>query len=157
MSSFNNLNDLKKYIVNISIATLKKEVSDIIKQTIEEYMESYIYSKPESLWYQRTCELMNSIDISNINKIGKNSYNVEIFFNESKMNHFSLWGDSSEGIEAGDKIYLPYYLNEGLNKYMIYSEGFFDDSIKNIEDTNKHLLVFMFVLKTKGINISKVN
>ncbi len=116
MPTFNNINDLAKYIgtpkgsdqilneKNIRSVLTKeaKRLEKYLKEELNAYFSSY-----DPVVYERTGDTVRSIEVRTPKRIGQNQWSIEIGFNESLAMHPSYIGeDQPDG-------YTPWLLETG--------------------------------------------
>lgn len=147
MATFNNINDLVKYVQskqgatnlvlsNESIKKSLKDAADMLYKIMHRQLESY-YSSYTPIVYHRTYNLLNSLRISPIKQTGK-SLSISVYFDGDSATHPSLFG--------GEDGFVPILLNEGWqwkNDIGVYHlsnyEGFhfIENSIDEFNKINK--------------------
>lgn len=114
MATFNNLNDLKKWIdskqgqgtvlnenkIRDILTDAGRELEKLLKDELNVYFSSYTPSV-----YTRTGDTLNSIIVGKPKKISINEWSLEITFDPSLANHPSVFGQ-----EDG---YTPWLLHSG--------------------------------------------
>lgn len=152
MPLFSNLSQLKQAIEKQAEKALQDDVSRAIKESLQTHVLENIYNFPSSESYERTYELLRSIEIGKVKKNG-DMFEVRVYFNPS-FTHESWWGSEKLGIKAGEKIpmtSIAQWLNEGKNIFAPQTEGFVDNTVAELETTKNHIIAFIGYLKTKGI------
>lgn len=125
MPDFKDMQGLERYIK----MTLEQALKEVAKETAEflsQRVQSDIYRKAESNYYERTREFLNAITQSQVKRVG-NELQIEVFFDSSKIYphsstpnsgkfnaHMSLDGSASyNGRSIGD--WLVEWLEEGFS------------------------------------------
>jgi hypothetical protein len=62
-----------------------------------------VYSQPEGSWYERTYDLLNAIECTDL-KVSSSTIDFKVIFNSEKMHHTTLYGSEKYGLEPGDYI-----------------------------------------------------
>lgn len=114
------LEDFDKKILELR-GRLKKStpiLRDFVKEEYENSIEEKIYSRPTSIYYNRTYDLLNSVDTDTIETI--NTITIGGYINPEKMSYspfiaHSNWGNSRYNDEPGSDMreYIADWLNEG--------------------------------------------
>lgn len=154
MPLFSDFSKLKYEIEKQAMKALKDDVARTIKEELQKHVLDYIYSAPPSNFYDRTYELLRSIEVGDVEKDGDDLI-VQVYFNPN-VTHESWWGSSKLGIGAGEQVSMTdiaQWLNEGANMFAPHTEGFLDDTVVELESTKKHINAFISYMKTKGIII----
>jgi len=120
-----DMQGLEKYVK----MTLEQALREMAKETAEflsQMVKSHIYRTPESNYYDRTMEFLNSITQSQVKKVG-NELQIEVYFDSDKIYphssppgsekfnaHMSLDGSASyNGRSIGN--WLVEWLEEGFS------------------------------------------
>ncbi|MCD3290786.1 hypothetical protein G8V30_07265, partial [Clostridium botulinum C/D] len=122
MPYFADISQLEKEIKKQSIKALKDDVSRIIKDELKKQVLDKVYSHPSSDSYQRTYELLKSIEIGDV-KEENGMYIAQVYFNP-ELTHESWWGSSKLGIKKGEQVgmnYIAQWLNEDKNIFAPYT------------------------------------
>lgn len=154
MPLFSNFSQLKQAIEKQTEKALQDDVSRVIKEGLQTHVLDNIYNASSPKNYERTYELLRSIEVGNVKKNG-NVFEVQVYFNPN-FTHESWYGSKKLGINAGEKIsmtYIAQWLDEGKNIFTPHTEGFIDDTVGELEVTKKHVTAFIGYLKSKGIII----
>lgn len=111
MPSFSSLSALRKYIISNSQEGMSI-VGEKVKEVLREYVQNDVYDSYEPTKYKRTYELIDSITVKVVGTVG-DSIMVEVYFDEDKMSHTTLFGDDNLVVEVGDNVYIPKWVDEG--------------------------------------------
>lgn len=131
MPNFNSLSDLAKYIGSPAgqqkvfgqkdVQQALREASKLLKDIMYEELQAYYASYTPTV-YERTYELLNSLRISPLTKVGNEMY-IEVYFDREAATHPSIFG--------GDDAYVAKLLNDGWAwknnpgiHHLSYYEGF---------------------------------
>jgi hypothetical protein len=163
--TFTSLDKLMKYLENDIIYSLGIVAEDI-KKIIRDYVEKEVYQKYEPYEYNRTYELLNSLDISEIKKTG-NIYSFSVFFNPEKINmyntddkwsqHKSVFGyESWHGMQLNELI--PWFIENGTENSLWDRDGIYSIEYvrERLEKTDEHLKKIKQILKSKGYAVEIV-
>lgn len=154
MPLFSSFSQLKQAIEKQTEKALQDDVSRVIKEGLQTHVLDNIYNASSPKNYERTYELLRSIEVANVKKNG-NVFEVQVYFNPN-FTHESWYGSKKLGINAGEKIsmtHISQWLDEGRNIFTPHTEGFMSETIKELEVTKKHITAFIGYLKSKGIII----
>jgi hypothetical protein len=161
-NKFDSISALMKHIENEVILSLKIVAEDI-RQIIKDYVEKEVYQAYTPHEYSRTYELLNSLEISEIKKIG-NVFSFDIFFNPDKIGmydtrdkwnqHKSVYGyETWHGMKLNELI--PWFIENGTEGGLWDRDGIYAmEYVKErLENTNEHLKKIVKVLKSKGYDV----
>lgn len=154
MPLFSSFSQLQQAVEKQAMKSLQDDVGRVIKEALQRHVLDNIYNHHSSDYYQRTYELLRSIEVGNVIKNG-DIFEVQVFFNPDAT-HESWWGSQSLGISAGEQVsmtYIAQWLDEGKNIYTPHTEDFMEDTIQELESTKKHIKAFIGYLATKSIII----
>jgi hypothetical protein len=162
--TFTNLNDLYKYLesqVEVNLQKIGIEIAGILKH----YVQENWYNRMDSVklgfdQYERTMEVLNSISVEKVKKVG-NTFEVKIFFDETKIHsihrdgtwnaHMSLDGSTEYG---GMSIpeWVVWWMNYGQNSsvYPYPGGGFLEATIEWNESDKYHINRMRELLQDKG-------
>ena len=79
---------------------------------IKESLNYYLYETFYRLGYCNNEDLANSITIK-VEPSGADSFLIEVFFDADKINHTSIFGSESLGIQSGENVYSVNWINDG--------------------------------------------
>ncbi|EDS77055.1 conserved hypothetical protein [Clostridium botulinum C str. Eklund] len=154
MPYFSNMSQLELAIKKQAIKALQDDVSRIIKNELKKQVLDKVYSNPSSDSYQRTYELLKSIEIDGV--VDENGVlKAQVHFNP-EFTHESWWGSNKLGIQAGQQVgmnYIAQWLDEGSNIFAPHTQGFTDDTIKELNDTKRAINAFLGYMRSRGITI----
>jgi hypothetical protein len=141
-----------------------KIIANDVKSIIKKYIYDKVYSAYTPKEYQRTGDLLNSLDVSSVTKTPE-GYAITVFFNPDfihseeteggKWNqHMSVDGSESwHGIPMG--YLIPYIIEHGTSGSLWDRNGV--ESMKYVKDylskTNRHLKEIEKVLRSKGYEV----
>lgn len=161
MTQFNNFKDLIKYInkcVEINTEKIAKEISGVLRK----YVQDNWYNDYTPAHYERTMDILNSITVSKAKKTML-GYDVEIYFDESKIRMIEYSGFNAhmsvdgEGIYQGMSIpeWVVYWMNYGQNSPLWSYQGafFLEDTIQWTQDDNYHINRMAELLEGQGFNV----
>lgn len=159
MPSFSSLSALRKYIISNSQEGMSI-VGEKVKEVLREYVQNDVYDSYEPTKYKRTYELIDSITVKVVGTVG-DSIMVEVYFDEDKMSHTTLFGDDNLGVEVGDNVYIPKWVDEGYtwrpNRAEKNTTNFMKDTIRELESGSGgyplYVVGLVNYLKTKGIQV----
>lgn len=159
MLSFNSLSALRKYVMSSSKEGMNI-VGEKVKEVLKEYVQNDVYDSYEPTEYKRTYELIDSITVKVIGTVG-DSIMVEVYFDKDKMNHATLFGDDNLGIEAGDNVYIPKWVDEGYtwrpSRIEKNPTNFMKDTVRELESGSGSYPLYVVglvnYLKSKGIQV----
>ena len=153
-------------IINQEIQQGLKIVGNEIKTIIEDYVKKEVYDAHSPSHYDRTGDLLNSLDVSEVTRVG-NSYQVTVFFNTAHIHsNFvdSGWNQhmSANGLETwkGTPVYqlIPIFIEHGVKNSLWDREGI--ESMKyvreQLEKTNRHLKTLSAILRKRGFSVKIV-
>lgn len=160
--TFNTISQLMKHLENEVVFSLGVVAEDV-RKILRDYVQKATYESYDPFEYQRTYELLNCLDISDIKKVG-NTYSFEIFFNSDKINmydvdgfwnqHKSVFGyESWNGMKINELV--PWFIENGTNGSVWDREGIYSiEYITNLlQKTHKHLKIIKNILKQKGYDV----
>jgi hypothetical protein len=103
---------------NETIESLLEKQAKRLIQIMKEELQTAIYSNPESRWYKRSGDLMNSID-ENI-KVDKKTNTIRIGFLEDRAWHDS-WITKTSDPSYNKRAFVPQGVIEG---YEVFNSGY---------------------------------
>jgi hypothetical protein len=123
---FRDLNSLYKHLENSILLDVQK-IGEEVKNVLRNNVRVLFYERNGMNWtpedYTRTYELIDSISVSPIKKIG-NKYEVSVYFDDEKIHPYKVAGEWSahESVVTGENISqnLPFYMEYG-NQSSLYS------------------------------------
>jgi len=149
-----------------------KIVGNDIKSIIADYVKKKVYSAYSPTMYDRTGDLLNSLDVSEVKKVGS-GYEVTVFFNTDFIRsnivdggwnqHMNAKGKDDEDINATWKgipvnELIPVFIEEGVENSLWDRDGI--ESMKYVQEmlakTDRHLKVLSRVLRMRGFNVKIV-
>ena len=157
MATFKDCNELHDYLEKKTKEILIDKISKEVRATLIDNVEKMLYDaqNENEEYYERTYELINSIEVSNLIKVG-NYYEIEIFFNTDKINpnvgrygmlnqHMDLYGNDVSNM-------IPIWMEEGHGgiveqKPLHFTKATYED-IKN-----NYINIFNKYLEKIGIKI----
>lgn len=163
--TFKNLNDLFKHIENDIVLSLGVVAEDI-RKILRDYIEKEVYKAYSPFEYDRSYELLNCLDITDVKKIG-NKYSFSIYFNTDKINmsdvdgfwnqHKSVYEyETWHGMPINELI--PWFIESGTKNSVWDRKGI--NSIEyvkeRLERTDEHLRTIEKILRTKGYQVNIV-
>ncbi|QPW61995.1 hypothetical protein [Clostridium botulinum] len=154
MPYFADMSQLEKEIKKQSIKALKDDVSRIIKDELKNQVLDKVYSHPSSDSYQRTYELLKSIEIGDV-KEENGMYIAQVYFNP-EYTHESWWGSSKLGIQKGEQVgmnYIAQWLNEDKNIFAPYTKDFIENTEIELRNTKSAINAFIGYMQSRGIKI----
>ena len=154
MAYYSDMSQLELAIKKQAIKALQDDVSRVIKDELKKQVLDKVYSNPSSDSYQRTYELLKSIEIDDV--IEDNGVlKAQVHFNP-EFTHESWWGSNKLGIQAGEQIsmnYIAQWLDEGKNIFTTHTQDFTKDAIKELNDTKRAINAFIGYMRSRGITI----
>jgi hypothetical protein len=123
---FSDFNALMKHLesnVLLNIQKIGEEVKGILRNNVRVlfYERNGMNWTPED--YTRTYELIDSLEVTPVKKIG-NKYEVSVFFNDEKIHPYKVAGEWSahESVVTGQDVSqnIPFYMEYG-NQSSLYS------------------------------------
>jgi hypothetical protein len=158
--TFNNLNDLSNYLRQQTLKYVKEDVAEVIKDILYRYVDELLYDDFTPASYHRTYDLINSLSISEMNKVGKNEHEIVIFFDDNKIRPMiddtSKWNQhmSSDGTNLDESSYVAEYMNYGHGGLYIQQPILFlEAALNEINSKKPHLTILKRRLKEKGFII----
>lgn len=152
MPLFSSFSQLKQAVEKQAEKALQDDVSRVIREGLQTHVLDNIYNASSPNDYERTYELLRSIEVGEVKRNG-DVFEVQVYFNPN-FTHESWYGSKELGINAGEKIsmtHIAQWLDEGKNIFTPHTEGFIDDTVEELEVTKKHVTAFIGYLKSKGI------
>ncbi|MCD3216969.1 hypothetical protein G8S55_06840 [Clostridium botulinum C] len=154
MAYFSDMSQLEKEIKKQSINALKDDVSRVIKDELKKQVLDKVYSHQHSNRYQRTYELLKSIEIGDV-KEENGMYIAQVCFNPD-LTHESWWGSNKLGIKEGEQVgmnYIAQWLNEGKNIFAPHTKDFIENTEIELKNTKSAINAFIGYMRSKGIKI----
>ena len=150
-------------LINQEVFYAMKIVGNDIKTIIADYVKRKVYDAISPRSYDRTGDLLNSLDVSEVKKIG-NFYEVTIFFNTDFIHSNLVEGGWNQHMNAnGSETWRGIPVNELIPVFIEYGveNSLWDrDGIESMEyvrnmlaKTDRHLKVIARVLKMRGFNV----
>lgn len=154
MAYFSDMSQLEKEIKKQSINALKDDVSRVIKDELKKQVLDKVYLHQHSNRYQRTYELLKSIEIGDV-KEENGMYIAQVYFNPD-LTHGSWWGSNKLGIKEGEQVgmnYIAQWLNEGKNIFAPHTKDFIENTEIELKNTKSAINAFIGYMRSKGIKI----
>lgn len=161
MPVFNDTNSLRDYILRYSAEVLENNVSKKVYNIMRIYIDEKLYRTQSPENYQRTYELLNSLTISKIIKKGNNIYEVEVFFDTSKIHPYKSmigWNKhmGTVGKSNGKDVsrYIPGYMEYG-HRGLYYQRplNFNKEAYDYLVASSEHIAEFKRMLQVYGITL----
>lgn len=164
--TFKNLDGLFKYVEKNLRLTLN-DVALLVEKEMKEYIMKKLYQSYNPKEYHRSYDYINSLTVGKVVQVGT-SFNVEVYFDPKKIKqeevHDSAWNrhmsvdGNTEWNGTPINELIPYFIEYGTNGSLWDREGInvTTETIRELEDTKKHLEVIKNVLKQRGINVKIV-
>ena len=135
----------------------------ILGKYIKESLTYYLYETFYRLGYCDSEDLANSITVK-VEPSGVDSFLIEVYFDSDKINHTSIFGSESLGIQSGENVYSVNWINDGKtfilgsNSVRMEDVGktpqFLEKTVEDINN-NQHIInEFKTYLKKNGIDIT---
>jgi hypothetical protein len=150
-------------IIQQELNDAMKIVGNDIKTIIGNYVKRKVYDAYSPKMYDRTGDLLNCLDVSEVKKIG-NYYEVSIFFNTDFIHSNEVedgWNQhmNADGSETWNGIpvnkLIPVFIEHGVNGSLWDRDGI--ESIEYVRNklasTDRHLKVIARVLRMRGFNV----
>jgi hypothetical protein len=154
------MNDLSNFIRQRTLDVLRKEVAEKVKEILYDSVDKLLYDEQDPYYYHRTYDLINSITIGEVKKIGKNEHEIEIYFDSRKIipreDTTSRWNQhmSSDGYNTQENTNIAYWMNYGHKGLYTQEPLLFVENAKEILENNNMLLnYFKKALKAKGFTV----
>ena len=149
----NKCKSIKQVIVNGSKVVLAKKIKEKLVQKIEDNFYDRYKVGENPHW------LIQSLKVEVVPKT--NNIEVFVFFDNQMLAHNTWWGSNKLGIQSGESVYTPQWINDGwtfdpytgerMNK--VGGVNFLEDAIKELEVDNSLINEFYKYLKSKGIEL----
>jgi len=142
---FSDFNSLMKHLENNILLDIQK-IGEEVKNVLRNNVRVLFYERNGMNWtpenYTRTYELIDSITVSPVNKIG-NKYKLSVYFDDNKIHPYKVSGEWSahESVVTEENISknLPFYMEYG-NQSSLYSyepdSPPVETTIKDLKDDN---------------------
>ncbi len=165
MKSFSSLSELRSYLtkeINIGSKAIALQVQEALKF----YVMKDVYNAYTPKEYERTYELLDSISFKVIGNNG-GKIQIEVYFDPDKMSHTTILGDGSLGLEAGDNVYIPRWVDEGhtwrsgerynsVDKATGFMKDTMEDLIKMDGGFEFFAMGLVKYLKSQGIEVTNL-
>lgn len=151
MPTFNNFRDFRKYIEKNIKNALQDDVARSVYNTLQKFVLERVYNLYSPEEYERTYELLRAIRISPVKQDGSN-FEVKIYFEPEDMYHTSVYGSQKLGIEAGERVYIAEWVNDGWT-WNRPKADFMEYAWRELDSLKPHIVAFIGYMKTKGVVI----
>jgi hypothetical protein len=167
MPTFTNISNLSNYIRQQTVEIIRSKIGEEIKEILHRYVDTLLYKAQGNIngdssynRYHRTYQLIDSITVSNVRKVDKNTHEIKIFFDSQKIiptkDETSKWNQhmSSDGTFTEENEHIASWMNYGhAGMYNQRPLLFLEEALKEINSKEPHIKILEGHLKAKGFTI----
>lgn len=158
-----------EYVMQRKMAKINRIISDGLKNIVGEEIRLtlvyYIENNFYSIGYIRSGMLAKSLKV-NVEMNKDNSFTVEVYFDDKKIKHSTIYGSEKLGINSGDIVYTVQWINDGWTylhgsrekrlKDLGIEPQFIEDALDDLKRNKGWLDKFYTYLRNNGINIQNL-